>query len=163
MNETVRNTTTALSRRSFLVAGTGAAIGVTFAATAAEAATQVMGQAGAKNFSPNAWVVIAGDRTPVGGHGRVSHVPFLGQRAPLPQGPWVLAALLGCPVRLLFCLRTGANWEVAIEPFAERVVLARGDRQAMVDGYVARYAQRLEWWARRDPLQWYNFFDFWAQ
>lgn len=61
MNETVRNTTTALSRRSFLVAGTGAAIGVTFAATAAEAATQLMGQAGAKNFSPNAWVVIAGD------------------------------------------------------------------------------------------------------
>ncbi len=109
------------------------------------------------------WVVIAGDRTPVGGHGRVSRVPFFGRAAPLPQGPWVLAALLGCPVRLLFCLRTTAGWEVAIEPFAERIVLPRGDRQAVVDGYVTRYAERLEAWARRDPLQWYNFFDFWAQ
>jgi predicted LPLAT superfamily acyltransferase len=108
-------------------------------------------------------VVIAGDRTPVGGHGRVSRVPFFGRPAPLPQGPWVLAALLGCPVRLLFCLRTTAGWEVAIEDFAERVVLPRGDRQAMVEGYATRYAGRLEAWARRDPLQWYNFFDFWAQ
>ena len=109
------------------------------------------------------WVVIAGDRTPVGGNGRVSRVPFFGRLAPLPQGPWILAALLGCPVRLLFCLRAGSGWELAIENFAERVVLPRGSREAAMTEYAARYAARLEAFARRAPMQWYNFFDFWRQ
>ena len=56
---------------------------------------------------------------------------------------------------------TTADPEIVLN--AERIVLPRGDRQAVVDGYVTRYAERLEAWARRDPLQWYNFFDFWAQ
>jgi predicted LPLAT superfamily acyltransferase len=109
------------------------------------------------------WVVIAGDRTPVGGQGRVSRVPFLGRPAPFPQGPWILAALLGCPVRLLFCLRTDKGWDLSIEPFADRVVLPRGQREAALTGYIAGYAGRLELYARRAPEQWYNFFDFWAQ
>jgi len=109
------------------------------------------------------WVVIAGDRTPVGGHGRVSRVPFFGRLAPLPQGPWILAALLGCPVRLLFCLRQGKGWQLEIEDFAERVVLPRGSREAAMTEYAARYSARLEAFARRAPMQWYNFFDFWRQ
>jgi predicted LPLAT superfamily acyltransferase len=109
------------------------------------------------------WVVIAGDRTPVGGNGRVSRVPFFGRAAPFPQGPWILAALLGCPVRLLFCLRSRDGWELDIETFADRVVLPRGRREAAMAEYAARYAARLEAFARRAPMQWYNFFDFWRQ
>ena len=109
------------------------------------------------------WVVIAGDRTPVGGQGRVSRVPFLGRPALLPQGPFVLGALLGCPVRLLFCLKTESGWELSIENFAEKIVLPRGSREVAITGYAAQYAARLEAFARRAPLQWYNFFDFWRQ
>lgn len=109
------------------------------------------------------WVVIAGDRTPVGGQGRVSQAPFLGRPASFPQGPWILAALLGCPVRLLFCPRVKSGWELSIESVADRVVLPRGQREAALDGYIVRYAERLELHARRTPLQWYNFFDFWSQ
>ena len=109
------------------------------------------------------WVVIAGDRTPVGGAGRISRVPFLGLPAPFPQGPWILASLLECPVYLLFCLRReGDRWALTLEPFAERVDLPRAGRVEMLEALCARYAGRLEEYARAATFQWFNFFDFWG-
>jgi predicted LPLAT superfamily acyltransferase len=108
------------------------------------------------------WVIIAGDRTPVGSIGRVVSAPFLGTDAPFAQGPWILAALLGCPVHLLFCVKNRGGWDLTLERFAERVELPRGEREAALAGYVRRYAARLESYARAAPFQWYNFFDFWA-
>lgn len=109
------------------------------------------------------WVVIAGDRTPVLSQGRVSYVPFFKHIAAFSTGPWVLAALLGCPVYLLFCLRDGARHRLSLELFAERIELPRHDRDAVLTGHMARYAERLEQHARRDPFQWFNFYDFWAR
>ncbi len=108
------------------------------------------------------WIAIAGDRTPLGLNGRVCRVPFLGVDAPFSQGPYVLAALMGCPVFLMFCLRDGAGHRVTFEPFAERIELPRRNKDAALEELAARYAQRLEHHCLRDPLQWYNFFDFWA-
>lgn len=109
------------------------------------------------------WVAIAGDRVPVLSQRRVVRVPFLGTEADFSQGPWLLAALLGCPVRLLFCRRDGPErWRMALEPFAERVELPRGRRIEAISELATRYAVRLEEQCRQAPLQWYNFFDFWA-
>ena len=108
------------------------------------------------------WVVIAGDRTPVGGGDHVSRVLFFGAEAAFPHGPWILASLLRCPVHLLFCVRDGARWRLTVEPFAERLVLPRADRGAALRDVCARYAARLEAHVRQVPLQWYNFYDFWA-
>ena len=109
------------------------------------------------------WVVIAGDRTPVLSQGRVSQVPFFGEAAAFSNGPWVLAAVLGCPVYLLVCLRDGAFHRLSLEHFAERIVLPRQDRNAVLTSHIARYAERLEQHARRDPFQWFNFYDVWAR
>lgn len=110
------------------------------------------------------WVAIAGDRVPVSAHGRTVSVPFLGRPAPFSQGPYLLAALLGCPVRLLFCWREGSSrWGMALEPFADRVELPRGHRREAIAALAAAYALRLEDRCRRHPFQWYNFFDFWAE
>ncbi|MDR3439084.1 glycosyltransferase [Telmatospirillum sp.] len=108
------------------------------------------------------WIVIAGDRTPVGSSGRVSRVPFLGAPALFSQGPWILASLLDCPIYLLFCLKDGKNWRLTMEPFAERIDLPRRYRDRALQDYTARYGARLEDYARQSPFQWYNFFDFWA-
>ena len=107
------------------------------------------------------WVVISGDRTPVAGSGRTSCVPFFGMLAPFPQGPWILASLLDCPVHMLFCLKDGDRWHLTLEPFAERIALARATRAADLAELCSRYATRLEAYARRDPYQWFNFYDFW--
>ncbi len=107
------------------------------------------------------WVAIAGDRTPVRGDERISMAPFLGRDAPFPQGPYVLAHLLECPVYLMFCIRQEGRYSLYFEMFAERISLPRRDKQAALSSWTARYAQRLESFCLIDPYQWYNFFDFW--
>jgi len=108
------------------------------------------------------WIAIAGDRTPVGGQARTSRVPFLGEDAPFSQGPYVLAALMGCPVYLMFCLREGDGHSVRFEKFADRVELPRRNKEQALTELAARYAARLEHHCLEAPLQWFNFFDFWA-
>jgi len=108
------------------------------------------------------WVVIAGDRVPVHG-GRTVDVRFLGGIAPLPVGPYVLAALLDCPVHLLFCLRRGGRNHVYFEPFAERIAWQRSERDAVIAQSAQRFAERLAHYLRLEPLQWFNFYPFWRE
>ncbi|MEA3194173.1 MAG: hypothetical protein QOD26_2506 [Betaproteobacteria bacterium] len=108
-------------------------------------------------------LVIVGDRTPAADNGRRAHASFLGHDAPFPQGPVVLGYLLGCPVYLFFCLKDGERYRIHLEPFAEKIELPQRERKAAIDAYVARYAQRLEYYCREAPLQWFNFFDFWHE
>ena len=110
------------------------------------------------------WIAMAGDRVPVLSRGRTSTASFLGEAAEFSQGPWLLASLLGCPVYLLFCRRTGeGRWRLSLEPLAERIDLPRGWRQEVLAQWVQRYAARLEQECLEAPFQWYNFFDFWAK
>jgi predicted LPLAT superfamily acyltransferase len=106
------------------------------------------------------WVVITGDRVPVHG-GRTVDVRFLGGTAPVPVGPYVLAALLECPVHLLFCLRRAGRNHVYFEPFAERISWSRGEREAVIAVQAQHFADRLAHYVRLAPLQWFNFYPFW--
>jgi predicted LPLAT superfamily acyltransferase len=108
------------------------------------------------------WVVIAADRIPVTANGRVVQAKFLGHSAPFPQGPYILAGLLGCPVYTLFCLRTAIGHHISFEKFADRITLPRRHRAEAAGALAGDFAQRLEAVLRNDPLQWYNFYDFWA-
>ena len=74
------------------------------------------------------WLFIAGDRTPVGGGHRISVAPFLGADAEFSQGPYLMAALLDCPVYLFFCRRESERYGLRVERLAERIVLPRGQR-----------------------------------
>ncbi len=107
------------------------------------------------------WLAIAGDRIPLSGDQHTSLVPFLGDPAPFSHGPYILAALLGCPVVLMFCLKQGDRHVAIFEEFADHVVLPRGERLAAITDYASRYARRLEHHCLNQPLQWYNFYNFW--
>ena len=107
-------------------------------------------------------VVIVGDRTPVAANSPVIQAEFLGRPAPFALGPYVLAQVLECPVYLFFCLRHGRGYRLYLEPFAERIHLPRKDRRKAATLWAELYARRLADYARRFPLQWYNFYDFWA-
>jgi predicted LPLAT superfamily acyltransferase len=112
------------------------------------------------------FLVIVGDRTPPaegGSRGRISQIEFLGQPAPFAQGPFILASLLDCPVYLFFCLREGDSYNIYFEPFADRIVLPRRERQERLRGYLRQYARRLEAYCLKAPYQWFNFYDFWRQ
>ena len=106
------------------------------------------------------WLAIAGDRVPLQG-GRQVRVDFLGQPAAFPQGPWLLAGLLKCPVNLLFCLKREGRYRVILEPFAEAVVWRRSDRDQVIAHWAGRYAERLGHYCLEAPQQWFNFYPFW--
>ena len=107
------------------------------------------------------WLFIAGDRTPVGGGRRSSVTRFLGADAEFSQGPYLMAALLDCPVYLFFCRREGDHYALRVERLTDRVALPRGRRAEALAEYIAAYASRLERHVLGDPYQWYNFYDFW--
>lgn len=112
------------------------------------------------------WVVIVGDRTSTSKESRSVWANFLGQAAPFPQGPFMLASVLKAPVYLLFGLRDDSrkkpHFNVYFEHFSDQVVLPRQTRQQALAQVVQDYANRLEHYTLQAPLQWYNFFNFWT-
>ncbi|MGY6269633.1 LpxL/LpxP family acyltransferase [Achromobacter denitrificans] len=114
----------------------------------------------AQRLDRGEWLAIAGDRVPLQG-ARTTEVDFLGARALLPQGPWLLAGLLRCPVNLLFCARHGPRHRLELERLADAVEWTRATRQQRIAYWAQRYADRLAAQCRRTPLQWFNFYPFW--
>jgi len=107
------------------------------------------------------WVVIAGDRVPIGNQQRTCTATFIDDPAQFPIGPYVFASVLQCPVYLLHCFRLGGEHHLGIEHFADCVTLPRNERQATLESLAGRFAAALEAQVVRAPLQWFNFYDFW--
>lgn len=107
------------------------------------------------------FVVIAGDRIPVSANPRVTFASFLGEQAPFPVGPYVLANLLECPIYLICALTTQNGIELYIESFRESIQLLRQHREQALTELASEYAKRLEHYCLLAPLQWFNFYDFW--
>jgi len=109
------------------------------------------------------WVVIAGDRVPVGHSERFVEAVFFGEPARFPIGPYVLATLLQCPVFLLHCFRLGGSYRLGYEHFAEEIGANRGSRTRDYKSLAQQFSNALEKQVIRAPLQWFNFFDFWMK
>ncbi|MBV1930656.1 MAG: hypothetical protein KUG71_02985 [Porticoccaceae bacterium] len=107
-------------------------------------------------------IATSGDRTPIGG-GRQTSAGFLGSPALFPQGPYILASVLRCPVYLMFCLRDRKGYQIFFEAFAEQIRLSRKTRDADVSLWIQKYADRLSHYATRFPLQWNNFYNYWGR
>ena len=106
-------------------------------------------------------VVIAGDRIPVSRNPRVVMSEFLGELAPFPVGPYVLASVLQCPLFMLFSLRVGQTHEIHFRLLRESLRLPRKGRDQMLAEVATEYAQELERHCLSAPLQWFNFYDYW--
>jgi len=106
-------------------------------------------------------VIIAADRTPVSNRQRVTKVDFLGAEALFPQGPFILAALLKCPVYTVFCLKQQGKHVIYFDRFSEMLKFPRKTREQAMQQIIQHYAERLQTYCLKEPLQWFNFFDFW--
>lgn len=106
-------------------------------------------------------VIIAADRTPVSNQQRVTEVSFLGANALFPQGPFILAALLKCPVYTVFCLKQKNKHVIYFEHFSDQLSLPRKTREHAIHLIIQHYAECLQTYCLKEPLQWFNFFDFW--
>jgi len=109
------------------------------------------------------FLVLVGDRIPVNGS-RIVQANFLGKNAEFPQGPYLLASLLRCPVYTLFCFNVDGRFQIDLELFAESIRIPRTEPQRlqMLETLAQRYAERLEAHCRATPLQWFNFYPYWS-
>ena len=107
------------------------------------------------------WIGILGDR--VVANERLVRVPFFGGEATFPAGPFLMASALKVPVVMFTCLYLGGNsYKEYFELLAEEIVLDRRNRKADLEKWVQRYAERLEYYCRLAPYNWFNFYDFWG-
>jgi predicted LPLAT superfamily acyltransferase len=107
-----------------------------------------------------AWIVTTADRAGPGV--RSVTAPFLGVQARLPEGPWVLAAALKAPLYAAFCPKERGRYRFHFTRLADRLDLPRADRAGAVAAVACRFAELMERRVVATPMQWFNFFDYWA-
>lgn len=101
-----------------------------------------------------------GDR--VTSDGKTVRAQFLDAPATFPAGPILLASIMHCPVILFFGLYRGSNrYEIYFERLSEEVILHRERRAEDVQRWTQRYVDRLEYYTRLAPYNWFNFYAFW--
>lgn len=116
----------------------------------------------AERVAQGEFIAIAGDRVPVH-DSKTTRAEFLGHAAAFPCGPYVLAAVLKCPLYFMGCVHEGTGYAVEFVPIAQQVELPRARREQALAHYAGLYAQQLERLLRQAPYDWFNFFPFWEQ
>lgn len=95
---------------------------------------------------------------------KIVRCQFLGAAASFPAGPFLLAALTRCPVILFFGVYRGGNrYDIYFERLADSIILDRARRREDLQHWLQRYAERLEYYVRNAPFNWFNFYDFWEE
>ncbi len=113
-----------------------------------------------ERLEAGAMVALLADRT-VRQDGQ-RHIPFLGQPAPFPLGPFRLAGLLKRPVFFMTGLYRGGNrYDVHFERLADFSDVTLAQRDEAIQQAMQRYAALLEQHCRQAPDNWFNFYDFW--
>jgi predicted LPLAT superfamily acyltransferase len=113
-------------------------------------------------------VVIAGDRTSANSRDKYFLFPFLGEDAPFAYGPFFLASLLNVPTYFIFGIRRGdaslaSRYDMYVIKSAVSFDCSRRERAGRIEALARSYAEKLEYYCKRHPYQWYNFYDFWAK
>jgi len=87
---------------------------------------------------------------------------FFGRQAEFPIGPHTLAARAGAPVVMCFGVYQGRT-EYRIEFVEFGVSAPRDSRGSALQPVVDHYAGLLETYARRYPMNWFNFYPYWSR
>lgn len=126
----------------------------------------------ADRVEQGAYIILAGDRTPIGSEKAVAEVDFLGAKAPFPTGGALLALLLKCPLRMMTCTRRAsisgdppgsARYRVKFASLDESPAASRREREAWLKRMAQAYADNLAAEILRSPRDWFNFYDFWGE
>jgi predicted LPLAT superfamily acyltransferase len=95
---------------------------------------------------------------------KVTHCRFLGADAGFPAGPAILASTLKVPVILFVGLyRGGRRYDVYFEALEAHGDWDRSEREDAIRRWTQSYADRLAYYLRLAPYNWFNFYDFWNE
>jgi predicted LPLAT superfamily acyltransferase len=100
-------------------------------------------------------VCVHGDRFLEGS--RVIRVPFLGKEASFPLGPFLLASKLNVPIAITFAIR---DQKTRAYYLSSTPNLMEGQPPETI---LKHYVEILEKKLMENPLQWFNYYDFWSE
>jgi predicted LPLAT superfamily acyltransferase len=108
-------------------------------------------------------IALHGDRY-INGNKTVA-IPFLGEPAHFPLGPWQIARYFNKPVSYVFAVKeTRRKYMFYATPLT---MMAEADnyreRDETLVPSMKEYVSVLEDMVRKYPLQWHNYYDFWKQ
>lgn len=110
------------------------------------------------------FVVLLADRLPPLPSVRATEASFLGAPARFPLSPFLAASVLGCPVYFAACLRSGdLAYKTILRPLREAGRVPRAEREKTAQDLLERYVAELERCCREQPLQWFNFYEYWRE
>ncbi len=106
-------------------------------------------------------VGILGDRVAL--DDKIVECDFFGESCKFPAGPLLVGGLLGVPVIMFFGVYLGGRrYEIHFEVLSDGFTLNRITRMEQVQAMTQHYVKRLEYYCRRYPYNWFNFYDFWG-
>ena len=74
----------------------------------------------------------------------------------------MLACVANVPVILFFGIYLGGNrYKIIFELFEDNVSSTRENRQERVNASVRKYVERLEYYTKAHPYNWFNFYEYW--
>lgn len=110
------------------------------------------------------FVAVLADRLNPTARERVGYATFLGEPAAFPKGPLLLASLLRIPVIMTVALRRGpGQYDLHLHTLADGSPVPPSERPKVIQQQLEDYARLLEKYCLEAPLQWFNFYDFWAK
>lgn len=87
-------------------------------------------------------------------------IDFFGDKAMFPQGPFLIAAMRNIPMLFVSVMKTGAKkYHISIRKIECDTV---GNTRSKATDLATKYVKIFEDTVRNHPVQWYNYFDFWA-
>lgn len=115
-----------------------------------------------ERLKAGACVGILADRA-VGAADHYVALPFLGEPASFPIGPFRLAAMMKQPVYFMAGLyQGGKRYDMHFELLTDFSDMAGMGREAIMRELMLRYVRTLERHCRQSPYNWFNFYDFWG-
>jgi predicted LPLAT superfamily acyltransferase len=108
------------------------------------------------------WIFVMGDRHSIRDNKRKQVIEFMGAKAEIPEGPFIMAYLLEVPVYVIHCFREGSRFRIRLKSITPDLEHSRANRPQILETMARQYGAELEDIVIPDPLQWYNFFNFWG-
>jgi len=111
--------------------------------------------------------IVAGDRVSANTRNRTIPMQFLGKQARFPMGVFALACALKLPVYFVFALREkdlGFSSGCKMHIHKANCIMQGSylERKRQIPNLAKEFAKFLEYYCLKHPMQWYNFYDFWA-
>jgi predicted LPLAT superfamily acyltransferase len=109
-------------------------------------------------LSKNAFVCMHADRFLEGN--KTLNANFLNKTARFPAGPFLLARTFQVPVSFVFAMK---DRSFDYHFYASLPKIYSGSKESSIEEMLRDYCLNLENSIRKYPLQWYNYYDFWAE